>query len=166
MASGWRHGERRRVAASTRREMLAFRMRIWDLEPALLCRQHLLGEHRELHGLWNILVEGKRGYAAHPETRRWAGKLAALFRRHEALVAEMERRGYCHVSPLPAAHATGAARQDVLITPLAEQLALLRGKPCGCPLAAATASGAVAGAVAEPVADAAVRTPRLRAVRR
>ena len=25
-------------------------MRIWDVDPALLCRSHLLGEHRELHG--------------------------------------------------------------------------------------------------------------------
>ena len=60
-------------------------MRIWDLPPSLLCRQHLLGEHRELHGLWRILTENRQGYAHHPETRRWRGKLAALYQRHEAL---------------------------------------------------------------------------------
>ena len=109
-------------------------MRIWDVEPALLCRQHLLGEHRELHGLWNIHTLGKRGYSLHPETVRWAGKLAALFARHEALVAEMARRGYAHTSPLDPALATGAGVQDAFIDPPAEQLRILREKPCGCPL--------------------------------
>lgn len=107
-------------------------MRVWDVEPALLCRQHLLGEHRELHGLWNILVLGHRGYSMHPETRRWEGKLAALFIRHEQLVAEMHQRGYRHASPLDAALATGSDVQDVLITSIADQLELLRTKPCPC----------------------------------
>ncbi|NCS72473.1 MAG: pyrimidine dimer DNA glycosylase, partial [Candidatus Magasanikbacteria bacterium] len=31
-------------------------MRVWDIHPKYLCRKHLLGEHRELHGLWNILT--------------------------------------------------------------------------------------------------------------
>jgi hypothetical protein len=94
----------------------------------------LLGEHRELHGLWNILVHGKRGYSRHPETRRWVGKQAALFKRHEQLVAEMERRGFAHASPLDPAHATGADTQDAFIDPPAEQLRILAGKPCACPL--------------------------------
>jgi DNA repair protein RadC len=64
-------------------------VRIWDVPPSLLCRQHLLGEHRELHGLWRILTEDRQGYARHPETRRWRGKLAALYQRHESLVKEM-----------------------------------------------------------------------------
>ena len=63
------------------------------LEPQRLCRQHLLGEHRELHALWVILTQGKTGFAKHPETRRWRGKFQALYRRHERLVAEMGRRG-------------------------------------------------------------------------
>jgi hypothetical protein len=61
-------------------------MRIWDLAPRVLCRQHLLGEHRALYALWTILTEGKGGYARHPGTRRWHGKLTALYSRHEALV--------------------------------------------------------------------------------
>lgn len=46
-------------------------MRIWDVAPARLCRAHMLGEHREPHGVWNILTLGKTGYSAHPETVRW-----------------------------------------------------------------------------------------------
>lgn len=107
-------------------------MRIWDVAPALLCRSHLLGEHRELHGLWNILVHDKRGYRQHPETQRWIGKQAALFQRHEQLVAEMVRRGYTHSSPLEPALATGSEVQDVFIDPPDEQLRILTAKPCGC----------------------------------
>ena len=107
-------------------------MRIWDVEPALLCRQHLLGEHRELHGLWNILVLGKTGYSRHPETRRWEGKLAALYDRHEALVTEMARRQYRHNSPLDADAATGSRIQNTFIDPPERQLQILRDKPCNC----------------------------------
>ena len=107
-------------------------MRIWDVEPAELCRAHLLGEHRELHGLWNILTQDKRGYRQHPETKRWEGKLAALYHRHEALVAEMSARGYGHHSPLDAALATGSAKQDAFVDDLQTQRRLLREKPCPC----------------------------------
>ena len=107
-------------------------MRIWDLSPSILCRAHLLGEHRELHAIWRVLVEGKSGYAKHPETLRWRGKLAALYQRHEALVSEMERRGYRHSSPLDAALATGSAVQDVFVDSPERQVELLRAKGCDC----------------------------------
>jgi hypothetical protein len=107
-------------------------VRIWDVAPADLCRQHLLGEHRELHGLWNILTRGLRGYAAHPETKRWEGKLAALYRRHEAQVTEMARRGYRHASPLDAALATGGDRQDAFVDSPEVQRRILASKSCEC----------------------------------
>ncbi|HEY7295414.1 MAG TPA: pyrimidine dimer DNA glycosylase/endonuclease V [Dehalococcoidia bacterium] len=109
-------------------------MRIWDVAPQTLCQKHLTGEHRELHGLWNIITQGKRGYAHHPETRRWRGKLGALFARHEALAAEMVRRGYHHASPLDAALAVGAEQQNEYVDPPDAQLRLLGAKPCRCPL--------------------------------
>ncbi len=109
-------------------------MRIWDLPPSMLCRQHLLGEHRELHALWSILTRDRRGYAHHPETQRWRGKLAALYRRHEALTAEMRHRRYQHASPLDQRLATGSAVQDVYIDTPDEQLSILRNKGCGCSL--------------------------------
>ena len=107
-------------------------MRIWDVDPAQLCRSHLLGEHRELHGLWNILTLGHNGYSRHPETRRWEGRLAALYHRHEALVAEMARRGYRHHSPLDGALATGSDVQDVFVDTPARQREILRAKGCAC----------------------------------
>lgn len=107
-------------------------MRIWDVPPSLLCRQHLLGEHRELHGLWRILTEDRQGYAQHPETRRWRGKLAALYQRHERLAEEMARRGYRHASPLNRQQATGSAVQTHFVDPLEAQFAILRNKGCAC----------------------------------
>jgi hypothetical protein len=107
-------------------------MRIWDLEPARLCRKHLLAEHRELHGLWNILTRDRRGYRRHPETLRWIGKLAALYRRHEALAAEMTRRGYAHATALDAELATGSAQQTVFLDTPEQQERILRAKECDC----------------------------------
>ena len=107
-------------------------MRIWDVPPRHLCRQHLLGEHRELHGLWNVLTLGRTGYSRHPETLRWSGKLAALFARHEDLATEMRRRGYNHRTPLDRSLATGAATQDTFVDTPTDQLRILREKGCAC----------------------------------
>jgi Pyrimidine dimer DNA glycosylase len=89
-------------------------VRIWNVPCRELDSQHLLGEHRELHGLVSILVrevEQRRtgdtrriGYVHHPETKRWRGRLGALYRRHEEEVEEMLHRGFTgHRTPLDAA---------------------------------------------------------------
>ncbi|MGM0575114.1 MAG: DUF1722 domain-containing protein [Myxococcota bacterium] len=75
-------------------------MRIWDVQPGYLNRQSLLGEHRELHALVSIIAEGKKGYALHPETRRWRGHGWALRQRHRMLAEEMALRGYVDRSPV------------------------------------------------------------------
>lgn len=109
-------------------------MRVWDVHPRHLCRKHLLAEHRELHGLWNILTKhkGKGGYSSHPETLRWVGKTMALYQRHEKLVSEFFRRGYQHKSPLQKRRAHGAKEQNVFINTIAEQKKILKKKPCDC----------------------------------
>lgn len=107
-------------------------MRIWDVPPSVLCRKHLLGEHRELHALWTIITQDKKGYSHHPETLRWYGKLKALYLRHEALVEEMQARGYQHHSDLNKHLATGSANQMVFVNSVAEQKELLRQKKCDC----------------------------------
>jgi hypothetical protein len=108
-------------------------MRIWDLEPAVLCNRHLLGEHRELHAIWAILTTGKSGYANHPETRRWRGRLAALYARHDAQVAEMSRRGLRHKSPLDPRLATGDVCQTEFIDSVEAQRKRLASRDCECP---------------------------------
>jgi len=107
-------------------------MRIWDVEPIRLCRNHLLGEHRELHAIWEILTKNKTGYSKHPETLRWRGKLKALYQRHENLVKEMSRRGYLHHSPLELNKATGMSNQIIFIDTYQRQLEILQSKKCEC----------------------------------
>lgn len=107
-------------------------MRIWDISPEKLCRNHLLGEHSELHALWSILTKGKEGFAWHPETQRWRGKLKALYLRHEDLVQEMSRRGYRHLSPLEISLATGQESQGDYVDLPEAQIKMLRKKRCGC----------------------------------
>ncbi len=107
-------------------------MRIWDIPLSKLCRKHLLGEHRELHAIWNILTKNKKGYSRHPETLRWKGKLKALYLRHQGEVKEMEDRGYNHKSPLHKNKASGKKTQDVYIDPVNVQKKMLKKKGCDC----------------------------------
>lgn len=109
-------------------------MRVWDINPKYLCQKHLVAEHRELHGLWNILTKhkGKGGYSHHPETLRWVGKQKALYLRHEALVLEFSKRGYKHHTPLDKRSATLLGIQDVFIDSIKNQKIILKNKKCNC----------------------------------
>lgn len=107
-------------------------MRIWDIPPDKLCRNHLLGEHRELHAIWKIITENKKGYSHHPETIRWRGKLKALYIRHNSLVEEMKKRGYNHKSPLNKDLAVGDSIQSSLVDRIEDQIVILRNKKCKC----------------------------------
>jgi hypothetical protein len=109
-------------------------MRIWDVDPAILCRSHLLGEHRELHAVWAILTEDRQGYRNHPETRRWRGRLRALYGRHECLVDEMRERGYAHRSPLDERLARGYGIQRTYVDTPEQQRLILEAKDCPCPI--------------------------------
>ena len=72
-------------------------MRMWMVDPRLMCRQHLLGEHVELHMVAASLRNGTslQGFIENQliETHN-------VRRRHEQLVGEMKRRGFKHASPL------------------------------------------------------------------
>ena len=72
-------------------------MRMWMVNPKIMCRKHLLGEHVELHMSVGTIKKGisVKGYLddnlLEPES---------IYRRHHELVLEMEARGYNHKSPL------------------------------------------------------------------
>lgn len=102
-------------------------MRVWDVHPGYLSQRSLLGEHRELHGVVSILTNGLAGYAAHPETRRWAGLGWALRQRHRLLAAEMAFRGYRDRSPVRTRSAAGRW-PEVFVDPPGRQFAILRRK--------------------------------------
>jgi len=98
----------------------------------MLRRQHLLGEHRELHAIWTVLTQKRKGYSRHPESLRWRGCVRALFRRHDSLVEKMARRGYRHRSPLDSRQARGPGTQSVYVDPPGRQRRILREKGCDC----------------------------------
>jgi hypothetical protein len=70
---------------------------MWMVDPCLMCRQHLLGEHVELHMLAASMRNGTslQGFFDNKliETHN-------VGRRHDQLVSEMRRRGFNHASPL------------------------------------------------------------------
>ena len=73
-------------------------MRMWMVDPKVLCRKHLLGEHGEIH---KHLPSFRKG---HSVAGRFSPvvqiQLNALKSRHDELATEMVRRGYNHKSPL------------------------------------------------------------------
>ncbi len=73
-------------------------MRMWMINPKLMCRNHLLGEHRELHPIVGMINKntGLEGYA-----RKKIIEVNKIIERHDALKNEMIQRGYMHKSPLP-----------------------------------------------------------------
>lgn len=72
-------------------------MRMWMIDPSLLCRQHLLGEHSEIH-------KHKHNFE---KRHNMSGRIGQMFplqmqARHDELVEELLRRGYNHNSPYEA----------------------------------------------------------------
>jgi len=65
------------------------------VNPRIMCRQHLLGEHVEIHMFIGTLSRGKsvKGYL-----EKGLLEVHSLYSRHEELVEEMKRRGYIHRS--------------------------------------------------------------------
>jgi hypothetical protein len=113
-------------------------MRVWhrDIPLSALCRQHLLGLHKEIHPLLTFASPtGKGGsYRRHPETLRWTGHLPALRLHHDAVEAEMLRRGYSPQSPVAPCLDGGSSEWPDEIAPLEDQLNNIRGKQCRCDL--------------------------------
>ena len=73
-------------------------MRMWNVNPELMCRNHLLGEHVECHMFVGTLNKNKNvdGYL-----KKGLLEIHNIEKRHEQLVKEMKKRGYNHKSPLP-----------------------------------------------------------------
>lgn len=85
-------------------------MRMWMINPKWLCRKHLLGEYGEIH-------KHRHNFVKHHSIAKRVSPVVqveplAMYARHDALAAEMVRRGYNHnslyempdLSYLPKAH--------------------------------------------------------------
>lgn len=108
-------------------------MRVWDIPVLQLCNKHLVAQHNEIHTIYSIITNNKKGFAHHLEVMRWRGKLDALWMAHFDTVTEMFYRGMCHKTEL-------FIPQEVLSNichpepwqPVEVQKDLLRAKGCGC----------------------------------
>ena len=65
------------------------------VNPKIMCRQHLLGEHVEIHMFIGTINRGKtvQGYL-----EKGLLEVHNLYSRHQELVKEMKQRGYNHCS--------------------------------------------------------------------
>jgi hypothetical protein len=73
-------------------------MRMWMVNPAVMCNRHLLGEHVECHMLVGHL-QHKRRITNYIRLNLLQPK--SLRERHDQLALEMGNRGMLHKSPLP-----------------------------------------------------------------
>jgi len=73
-------------------------MRMWNIDPKVMCRQHLLGEHLEMHMFAGCLLKevSLKGYI-----KNGLVEVHHIRKRHRFLVREMKRRHYNHRSELP-----------------------------------------------------------------
>ena len=96
---------------------------MWMVNPAIMCRKHLLGEHVELHMAAAHLRLGRR-------VDGWADanclEPRAIGRRHKALAAEMRRRGYQHASPLQQPRVLKIQRPEARVDNIAAMVELMR----------------------------------------
>jgi hypothetical protein len=69
---------------------------MWMINPKILCRKHLLGEHGEIH-------KHKHNFIKHHSIKKRITldqiEPSAMQSRHDELAAEMLCRGYNHKSP-------------------------------------------------------------------
>ena len=72
-------------------------MRMWNVTPQLMCRQHLLGEHVEMHMFTGVIRQGKsiQGYLDNQLV-----EVDKINERHNQLLKEMIKRGYKHNSKI------------------------------------------------------------------
>lgn len=69
-------------------------MRMWMCSPKILCKNHLLGEHGEIH-------KHRHNFIKHHKMDWRIGQIEpeSMQKRHDELVKEMIARGYNHKSP-------------------------------------------------------------------
>ncbi len=104
-------------------------MKIWDCFPAYLSQSQLIAEHRELHGLQQLIDRGKTlGQGADPHIANWLNAPQAIAWRHALVVEEMRLQLVDHKSPIDSfrvATEWPAFSKEVSITVQFEQLKAL-----------------------------------------
>jgi hypothetical protein len=73
-------------------------MRMWAVNPKVLCQKHLLGEHVETHMFVGTI---RKGISIQGYIDKGLVNPARIIERHDLLAKEMTRRGMNHKSPIP-----------------------------------------------------------------
>lgn len=68
-------------------------MRMWNVPPQLLCTQHILGEHKELHMFVGCLLKGMNLITSRYVTEGLI-EIHNIKNRHDVLVEDFKRRGW------------------------------------------------------------------------
>lgn len=72
--------------------------RMWMVDVKIMCNQHLLGEHKEIHQLVGTL---KKGYSVGGYVKNNCIEISSIEARHNEIVEEMKKRGMNgHKSPI------------------------------------------------------------------
>lgn len=88
--------------------------RMWAIDPSQLCREHLVGEHAEMHQIVGTIRNHPHGESI-VDGHADAGDVdtSLIQQRHDELVSEMERRGFDHDSPMDYDDDLNAGHVDV-----------------------------------------------------
>lgn len=70
--------------------------RMWMVNPSILCKNHLLGEHKEIHQLIGSI---NKRHKLDGFVKNNLIEIKSIHNRHFDLVKEMIKRGYTHKSP-------------------------------------------------------------------
>jgi hypothetical protein len=83
---------------------------MWMVDPNLMCRKHLLGEHVEIHMFVGSINKGIN-IQTYIDTNLCEPN--SIVERHNSLVKEMKSRGYNHNSPLPKFYYNDDTKVDI-----------------------------------------------------
>lgn len=71
---------------------------MWMVDPRIMCRKHLLGEHVETHMFFGTIKKGCVSLKGYVDNNLL--EVSSLRERHDLLAKEMVRRGYRHQTPM------------------------------------------------------------------
>lgn len=86
-------------------------MRMWGVDPRLLCARHLSGEHVEMH-MFVGTIQAEKSIAGYVNTG--LVEVHNIVSRHDTLAAEMIRRGMNHRSPIIKIQREPAGKIDIV----------------------------------------------------
>lgn len=86
-------------------------MRMWNIPVLILCKNHFLGEHNEMHKFIGSL---NHGHSISGYVKKGFVEVHNIRKRHDLLVSDFARRGYNHDSSLPFFEVFEAGKIDVL----------------------------------------------------